>query len=272
MLRKLALIFILTIITLGATGCSRTSDVCTGLSENEAQRICVLLQRNGLPASKVRVGSEDTVSWTVAVSTSFVLGDEGAVSALKILSENDLPRSKENPYTDAFSKNSLIPTQAEETLRKLAATQKAIELTLETINGVVSAKVNLVLPDPNPLVNQSDQIKATASVLLKYNTKESPLDINEIRSLVAPAVQGLDPEKVKVVLKAVPAPDALVFDDAKTRAIRIIGLAGIGLVGILMAALIFCFVRMRKLSEKVVQLERSTALRTTSKSSQPAIT
>jgi type III secretion protein J len=271
MFRKLPLIFTLLLIVLTASACNRSREVVSGLTEHEAQRICVLLQRNGFIANKVKTTENDQINWTVTVEAPLIIGDEGVASALYILRENDLPRSTENPYKAAFPKESLIPTQTEESLRKLSATQEAIERTLETVNGVVSCKVHVVLPNPNPLVEASKQIQASASVLLKYNTPSEPLSLQEVRSLVAPAVEGLDPNKVEVVMKAVPSPDINKFKDMKNRFIKIIGLAAISLVLILTGLLVFFIMRARSQSARIAQLERNLALRpVTNKEQKPA--
>src|SRR5215470_12777381 len=152
MLRKLRIISILLLTAFGLSACSHNRELVGGLTETEAQRICVLLQRNGLNADKTKAIVEDKITWTVTIEAPLIIGDEEVAAALLILRENDLPRSHENPYKDAFPKESLIPTQTEEALRKLSATQEAIAQTLETIDGVVSAQVHVVLPNPNPLV------------------------------------------------------------------------------------------------------------------------
>jgi type III secretion protein J len=261
MLRKLGLICALIFCALGMSACNHNRELVTGLSENEAQRICVLLERNGLSASKLKSSGEDVVTWSVTVETPFLVGDDTIAAALYVLNENDLPRSRKNPYLEAFPKEGIIPSQTEERLRSLSATQESIELTLEKVTGIVSAQVHVVLPNPNPLVDANRQVQASSSVLLKYNTKTEPLSVEEVRSIVAPSVEGLSPDRVQVVMKAVPEPDINKFDNTKNKVIRIIGLASVALIGILVAALIYCFIRMRSLSSKIIQLERSQALR-----------
>ncbi len=67
MLRKLTIILIILFTVFSNTACNRKHDICTELSENESQRIAVLLQRNGLNASKVKVASEDKTTWSVII-------------------------------------------------------------------------------------------------------------------------------------------------------------------------------------------------------------
>lgn len=260
MLRKLTLLSIAFFTLFSNTACNRKHDLCTELSENESQRIAVLLQRNGLNASKIRVASEDKATWSVIIETPYIIGDTAIVAAEAILDENDLPRDKYNPITNVFKGDSLIPTDTEEDLRKLSAIQESLELTLEKINGVVSSDVNVVLPNPNPLVEQSRQIQPSASVLLKYNTETPPLDVAEVRNIIAPAVEGLDPARVQVVMKSVPAPNAAKFDNLKNNIIRYLGLGATAAILVLMGLFMYSFLRMRKLAETVAQLERERSM------------
>lgn len=194
----------------------------------------------------------------------YIIGDAAVVAAEAILDENDLPRSKYDPLKNAFKEGALIPTQAEEQLRKQAAVQESLELTLERINGIVSAHISLVFPNPNPLVDQSRQVQPSASVLVKYNTETPPLDVAEIRNIISPAVEGLDTSRVQVVMKAVPAPNAAKFDNLKNNIIRYLGLGATAAILVPLGLFMYSFLRMRKLAETVAQLERerSMALRT----------
>ncbi len=270
MLRKLILILVVLFATFGSTACNRSHDVCTGLTENEAQRICVLLQRNGLNVDKVKVGSEDQVTWSVNVNTPYIIGDSAVLAARDILFENDLPRSKYDPLKGAFKEGALIPTPTEEQLRKLAAIQESLELSLEKITGVVSAQIHVVLPNPNPLVDQSKQVQPSASVLLKYNTETPPLDVAEVRNIIAPAVEGLDPVRVQVVMKAVPAPNAAKFDNLKNNIIKYLGLGAIAAISMFAGLFLYSYIRMRKLAETVAQLERERGLALRKGQNQPA--
>ncbi|MCX6629837.1 MAG: hypothetical protein NTW28_19640, partial [Candidatus Solibacter sp.] len=79
-----------------------------------------------------------------------------------------------------------------------------ITRTLKSVDGVVDARVHVVLPDNSPLLDRSQWSATTASVLIKYRGKAIPMDENEVKSLVAKSVQGLIPDQVAVVYKRVP--------------------------------------------------------------------
>lgn len=258
---KIRLICVLFICLLATSACRQSNQLAEGLTETEAQRICVLLQRNGLNAYKSKVGADDIVTWSVNLDVPPIIGDEQVASAQYILAESDLPRDRNNPLKSAFAKDSLIPTQTEESLRKIAAIQESVELKLESASGVVRAHVSIVLPNPNPLVESSKQIQASASVFIKYNTQNEPLTAQEVRDLVAGSVEGLDPNRVAIVMKAVAQPDINKFKDLKEYYVRIIAIAAVSFIFILSALLGFFMVRTRTLRTKVTQLERSLALR-----------
>ena len=83
--------------------------------------------------------------------------------------------------------------------------------TLESIEGVLEARVHLVLTSRAPLSPPDAPVSpAKASVLLRL-AGEPPLDEKQIQQLVAGSVKDLAPERVSVVLvhqKVVAAPAA----------------------------------------------------------------
>src|SRR5437868_5538059 len=74
---------------------------------------------------------------------------------------------------------------------------------LKSVTGVVDAHVLVVMPDSSPLLDKSERVPPTASVLVKYRGRDVPLAEDEIKKLVARAVEGLQPENVAVVYKKV---------------------------------------------------------------------
>jgi type III secretion protein J len=181
-------------------GCLR-SELQTGLNEQEAQEIIVLLKQNGLDAQRTLVAKgKETPAWSVYV----LGGNHNLVLAWRILQENGLPRQKVKGFDEVFSAGGLIPTASEEKAKMLVGLTGEITRTLDTIAGVVDARVNVVVPDNNPLMDRTQWSVPTASVLIKHRGKEPPLTEAEVKSLVAKSVQGLTPEQVAVVFKNVP--------------------------------------------------------------------
>jgi type III secretion protein J len=183
------------------TGCLK-SELETGLSEAEAQEVIVMLKQHGLEAQRAYVArGKETPTWTVYV----LGGNSNLVLAWRILQENGLPRQRVKGLDEVFSASGLIPTASEEKAKLLVGLTGEITRTLKSVDGVVDARVHVVLPDNSPLLDRSQWSPTTASVLIKYRGKSIPMDENEVKSLVARGVQGLTPEQVAVIYKNVPS-------------------------------------------------------------------
>jgi type III secretory pathway lipoprotein EscJ len=68
----------------------------------------------------------------------------------------------------------------------------------------------VVLPENSPLLDKAQWSPTTASVLIKHRGSAPPLTEDEVKSLVARGVEGLQPENVAVVFKRInvtPAPN-----------------------------------------------------------------
>jgi type III secretion protein J len=184
------------------TGCLK-QELQTGLSEGAAQEIIVLLKDHGLEAVKQMSAGDNQgpPTWTVSVRG----GSQNLFLAWKILQENGLPREKATGLKDVFSGSSLIPTASEEKARLIVGLSGEIRGTLESVNGVVDARVHIVIPENSPLLEKSEWKPATASVLVKYQGSQLPLQPDDVKSLVAHGVEGLQPSNVAVVFKKVEA-------------------------------------------------------------------
>jgi type III secretion protein J len=182
------------------TGCSR-QELQTGLTEGEAQEVIVLLKDHGLEASRQISISADQgpPTWTVSVKG----GSKNLFLAWKILQENGLPREKATGLKDVFSSSSLIPTASEEKARMIVGLSGEIRQTLLSVSGIVDARVHVVLPENSPLIEKSEWKPATASVLVKYQGQQLPLQPEDVKSLVANGIEGLQPPNVAVVFKKV---------------------------------------------------------------------
>jgi type III secretion protein J len=179
------------------TACNSTLQ--HGLEEGSANQIVTTLEKSGISASKVVDPASDPPSFTIEVASSEV------TSALDILRAQGLPREDHGSFGKVYGKPSLIPTRTEEQARFLEAMTGELERTLEIIDGVVDARVHLVLEQRDPLAaNETPQIAASAAVLMKVHTGAAPIAIADVRTLVAGSVAGLLPERVSVVLTATP--------------------------------------------------------------------
>ncbi len=190
---------ILIVFAVWMCGCA-SREIASGLDEQDAQEITVVLKENGLDAQAVRVNGQDrnaAATWTVKLKG----GGENAIMAWRILEENGLPRQKVKGLAEVFSTTGMIPTASEEKARLLMALSGELSRTLKSIEGIVDARVQIVLPDNNPLLQSDQRNPTTASVLVKYRGSQVPLSEDEVKKLVARGIEGLQPDNVAVVFK-----------------------------------------------------------------------
>lgn len=168
----------------------------SGLSETEANQMRQALLRQGIDASKIK---GDDGRFTVEVQRD----DVGR--SLRILEAVGLPRHKFASTVDVLKNDALVASPAEDRARLGYAISQELSSTISSIDGVVSARVHLVLPE-KPALGIGKPAPASASVFVKhkpgYNLQGSAL---AIRQLVSRSVEGLLPEQVSVVLMAADA-------------------------------------------------------------------
>lgn len=165
------------------------ADLYTKLSESEANEIVALLLRNGVSAS--RVAAKDGTSTVRVEETSFA-------NAVALLKEAGLPRPKFATMGEVFADTKLVSSPTEERARFIYAVSQELSKTLSEIDGVITARVHLVLPRNDPL--REDNKPSSASVFIKHDAAVSiaPL-LPQIKTLVTNSIEGLTYEKVSVV-------------------------------------------------------------------------
>ena len=97
---------------LALCGCL-SRDLQSGLSEQDAQEIIVVLKQNGLDAylEREQGGDRDSApAWTVKVKG----GSRNLLVAWQVMQDNGLPRQKVKGMEEVFSNKGMIPTASEE--------------------------------------------------------------------------------------------------------------------------------------------------------------
>lgn len=190
---------VLTLLAMSFCGCA-SREIASGLDESDAQEIAVVLKENGLEARAERVAAQDrngAATWTVNLKG----GSDTAVLAWRVLQENGLPRQKVKGLEEVFSTTGMIPTASEEKARLLMALSGELSRTLKSVQRIVDARVQIVLPENSPLIPNDQRNPTTASVLIKYRGAQLPLSEDEVKRLVARGIEGLNPDSVGVVFK-----------------------------------------------------------------------
>jgi type III secretion protein J len=177
-----------------ASSCS--SNILHGVDERSANEATAALERAGIGAEKApdEGSSAPGSTYTIRVAS----GD--GTRALDLLRALGLPRERRRGFSETYGQPSLIPTPSEEHARYLDATAGEIERTLETVDGVVSARVHLVLEETDPLATDKLKTAARAAVLIKARPGRTPINDGDVAKLVAGSVAGLSFAAVAVVV------------------------------------------------------------------------
>jgi type III secretion protein J len=196
------------VIALSATAC--TTNILHGIDERSANEATSALERAGIGAEKVldEGAGAGAAGYTIRVARA---DGSRAVDLLRALG---LPRDRRRGLAETYGQPSLIPTPSEERARYLDAIAGEVERTLESADGVVDARVHLVLEETDPLAPAGKpRTPARAAVLLKVRAGKAPLTESDVQKLVSGSVAGLESAAVAVVMAASPeasdAPAAL---------------------------------------------------------------
>lgn len=171
--------------------CGSRINLFQDLEEADANEIYSVLLDAGIPAQK------EPGKGGIAISVPQRMSGE----ALTVLKARGLPKSRRGTIGEIFKKEGMISSPLEEKARYLFALSQELEQTLLTIDGVISARVHLVLPErPAP---GEQLIPSSVAVFVKHKT-DSPFQayISKIRELVSssiPGVGGTDADRISIV-------------------------------------------------------------------------
>ncbi|MGI4847214.1 MAG: type III secretion system inner membrane ring lipoprotein SctJ [Janthinobacterium lividum] len=178
-------------------GCGASADLLTDIPESEANEVLSALLEANIRAKKV-AGKEGAVSLQVEQAQM--------ARAISTLEAEGLPRDRYVRMGDVFRKEGLISSPLEERARYLWALSQELSATIAFIDGVVKARVHVVLPERSS--GSDPAMPSSAAVFIKYRHGYNIDDsIPQIKRLVANSIPGLSAEKVSVVLlQAMPKP------------------------------------------------------------------
>ena len=176
------------VLALALAGCR--NDLYSNLSELEANQMLAVLMANGISAEKAVKGKG---GFTVSVDQRDML------KALSVLNDRGFPRSARDSIGKVFQKSGIMSSPFEERVRYIYALGEEVAQTLSQVDGVVTARVHIVLPDA-PQLGQPVK-PSSAAVFIKH---QPGVDLDfftpQIRRLVSSAIEGLQYNAVSVVL------------------------------------------------------------------------
>lgn len=170
------------------------------LGEIEADKILVLLDKNGIDANKERQVEGQDVSWTVLVSQA------DTSKARRLLVENNLPQRPELGLAGVYKEKGLIPTPDEQRARFLLALKGEIINALRKIPGIHEVGVVLNVPVEKELqFGDEEEVRPSASVVLRIadpRMLHEELTEAKIKRFVANAIPEMDPKDVIVIISS----------------------------------------------------------------------
>ncbi|WP_260954410.1 type III secretion system inner membrane ring lipoprotein SctJ [Pseudomonas citri] len=181
----------LLLLSMSIAACGDRMELHRGLSEQDANEVLAELASKHIDAQK-RV---DKTSVAVLVAAQDIS------RAVRVLSAVGLPRDSHSSLGDIFRKEGVISSPLEERARYIYALSQELERTLSQIDGVVVARVHVVLPER---IAPGEPVQpASAAVFIKHREDFDPDSVvPRIRSMVAssiPGMAGADEKKLSVV-------------------------------------------------------------------------
>ena len=185
---KLARIAAICFCALSLAACS--VELYANLDQKQANDIVATLFRHGIPASR---SVTKNGRYTVHV-------DQSRFSeAVAILNDNGLPKQDFASLGDVFKNEGIVASPVQERAQMIHALSQELARTVSDIDGVLSARVHLVLPENDPLRQQL--IPSSASVFIRHASTASLIElVPQVKMLIANGVAGLSYDKVSVVL------------------------------------------------------------------------
>ncbi|MET3581334.1 type III secretion protein J [Mesorhizobium robiniae] len=171
-------------------------ELYTGLSQQQANEIVATLVRNGISAERT---PEKDGKMKVTV------GEGNFAEAMALLNDHGLPKQEFATLGDVFKRDGLVSSPVEERAAMIFGLSQELSRTISDIDGVLTARVHLVLPENDPL--RQKLVPSSASVFIRHQAATSMENlIPQVKMLVANGVAGLAYDNVSVVLIPVAAP------------------------------------------------------------------
>ncbi|MDF3941029.1 type III secretion system inner membrane ring lipoprotein SctJ [Achromobacter denitrificans] len=176
-------------LTLALAACGSRVELFSAANESEANEVLSVLLDAGISAQKA------VTKTGVAVSVD----GQQVARALDILRARGLPRERFDGMGQIFRKEGLVSSPLEERARYIYALSQELTNTLSQMDGVLAARVHVVLPERGGVGENTTP--STAAVFIKHQAGYN-LDAlqPQIRKLVTHAIPGLTEDRVSIAL------------------------------------------------------------------------
>ena len=178
-------------------GCDKEATLHSGLGERQANLVMAALLDAGISCRKTP-GEEGT--WNVLCS------EAKFAQAVNLLERQGLPREPRQGIGEVFKKTGMISSPSEERIRFMDALAQDIARTISMIEGVVDARVHVVLPENDPFARNALPSSAAVAIRSRWNADITDL-VPSVKALVKNAIEGLQYEKIQVTIFRDPPPE-----------------------------------------------------------------
>ncbi len=171
-------------------GCEDETTLYSQLEERQANNIIAELKSHDIPCRKMP-GEEG--SWNVMTPESKF------ATAMELLAQKGLPRRQYQGVAESFKKTGMVSSPSEERIRFMDALAQDLSRTISQIEGVVDARVHVVLPENDPFAKHAKPSSAAVAIRHRFDVDMADY-VPQIKSLVKNAIEGLDYSKITVTL------------------------------------------------------------------------
>jgi len=172
------------------SGCDGETTLHSGLEERQANLVMAALLDAGIDCHK-SPGEEGT--WNVSVVESKF------AEAVNLLEKAGLPHRSHHGIGEVFKKTGMISSPSEERIRFMDALAQDLANTISGIEGVVDARVHVVLPENDPFARHVLPSSAAVAIRSRWDADLADI-VPSVKGLVKNAIEGLQYEKIMVTV------------------------------------------------------------------------
>ena len=171
-------------------GCDKQVTLYSSLEETQANGVIAALAGDGIESEKTP-GDEGT--WNVMIRQSRF------AAATSLCEQRGIPRRRFQGVGEVFKKTGMVSSPSEERIRFMDAIAQDLSQTISMIDGVVDARVHVVLPENDPFAKNA--LPSSAAVAIRERWDADLADVvPQVKSLVKNAIEGLAYEKITVTV------------------------------------------------------------------------
>ncbi|MDX8355132.1 type III secretion system inner membrane ring lipoprotein SctJ [Cognatiyoonia sp. IB215182] len=193
------------------------TDLYRNLSEREANEMLAVLMSNNIEATKEYLGD---------AGVTLQVEEADLPRAIDILKQNGFPRESRESMGTVFERNGIMSSPFEERVRFVYALGEEVSRTLSEIDGVLTARVHIVLPDEPDFGEQLTP--SSAAVFIKHRVGvDLDFATPQIRRLVSSSIEGVTYDDVTVLLVEAERPTVTARPEAAPPVVEIVPGLGI---------------------------------------------